>query len=403
MNERQALLQKYKNMHLQKATRTDAASDVDWDWITVNGTHVLIDDDGNAKSGGKLKGKNFSKAKSQKRSSSGKAGSSTGKYSALSNSVAKIRESGMSKQEKGEAYKKMVKDTAPGTTFKIRGIECRKTDDPDYPIAVIDFEGKVINQFRDMDFDLEYYADKENCLVFYDKDAEIAERRKTASSMTESGDFATSDSVHASKPGKITVSSSNFGEEGDYVVYRNGSIGSSGMVFFSPKKETADTYSSLHDSGNTGEFEVHLKKPLVIHGTTDVDCIRQAYESLHPGKTIKGPITSSKWISSDKANASALNSGVGGYDSIVYVLNGKPHEVQVSAKKAKRDVTKTGEYTTTQWSRSGHTYEEAALRGLISEGAEDYKRVDSYYDGFGDDGVHCSLEHYDSVLRKHTR
>ena len=148
---------------------------------------------------------------------------------------------------------------------------------------------------------------------------------------------------------------------------------------------------------------MHLKKPLVIHGTTDVDCILQAYESLHPGKTIKGPITSSKWISSDKANASALNSGVGGYDSIVYVLNGKPHEVQVSAKKAKRDVTKTGEYTTTQWSRSGHTYEEAALRGLISEGAEDYKRVDSYYDGFGDDGVHCSLEHYDSVLRKHTR
>ncbi len=382
--------------------RKDAAGD-DIDWITINGTHVPLDDEGNAVGGGKLKGKNFSNAKSsgkaEKSSTAGKAFSPVKKYEALSKSASEIKESGKSKEEKAAAYKKMVKDVEPGTTFKINGMECRKSDDPDYPIEVIDFEGKTINSYRNMDFDLEYYADKENCLVFFDKEAEVAERKKTAAAMKKSGEFHTSDSVHGERPGKITESSSNFGEEGDYVVYRNGSIGSSGMIFFSPKKEGADSYASLHDSGNTGEYEVHLKNPLVINGTTDVECIKQAYEKLHPGKTLKGPLTSSKWISCDKANASALNSGVGGYDSIVYVLNGEPHEVQVSAKKAKRDVAKTGEYTTTKWSRSGYTYEEAAVRGMISEGAEDYKRVDSNTDGFGDDGVHCSTMNYDSILK----
>lgn len=370
----------------------------DDDWITVNGTHVLIDDSGNALGGGKLKGKNFSKAKSQKRPTSGKTGGGGGKYKKLSDEVSKVKDSNMSKEEKGEAYKKMVRDAEPGTTFKINGMECRKSSDPDYPIEVIDFEGKTINSYQNMDFDLEYYADKENCLTFFDKEAQIAERKKAAVAMKESGKFSVSDSVHGEKPGKITEASANFGSEGDYVVYRNGSIGSSGMIFFAPKKEQADTYSSLHDSGNTGQYEVHLKNPLVINGTTEVECIKKAYERLHPGKTIKGPLTSSKWISSDKANASALNSGVGGYDSIVYVLNGKPHEVQVSAKKAKKDVAKTGEYTTTKWSRSGHTYEEAAMRGYITEGAEDYKRVDSNTDGFGDDGVHCSEAKYDEIL-----
>lgn len=38
----------------------------DEDWITVNGTHIPLDDNGNAVGGGKLKGKNFSRAKSQK-------------------------------------------------------------------------------------------------------------------------------------------------------------------------------------------------------------------------------------------------------------------------------------------------------------------------------------------------
>lgn len=40
---------------------------LDEDWITVNGTHIPLDDDGNAIGGGKLKGKNFSRAKSEKK------------------------------------------------------------------------------------------------------------------------------------------------------------------------------------------------------------------------------------------------------------------------------------------------------------------------------------------------
>ena len=324
----------------------------------------------------------------------------TGKYAQLSDKVDAVKKSDMTKAEKADAYKQMVKEAEPGTTFKCAGIEYRKTEDPDYPLAMIDFEGKAFRHVRDVDWDIEYSADKDNCLEFFDKDAIVAGRKETAAKMKKSGKFSTSDQVHAERPGKITLNSENFGEAGDYVVYRNGSIGSSGMIFFSPKKEGADTYSFAHGGSNTGEYEVHLEKPLVIRGETDVECIKKAYETLHPGKAVKGPMTSAKWISCDKANASALNSGTDGYDSVVYIINGKPSEVQVSAKKAKKSVKKTGEYTVAEWSKSGHTYEEAAARGYIDETAEDYKRVDSVDDGFGEDGVHCSQNKYDEILRR---
>lgn len=324
----------------------------------------------------------------------------TGKYAQLSDKVDEIKKSQMTKAEKADAYKQMVKEAEPGTTFRCAGIEYRKVEDPDYPLAMIDFEGKAFRHVRDVDWDIEYSADKDNCLEFFDKDAIVAGRKETAAKMKKSGKFSTSDQVHAERPGKITLNSENFGEAGDYVVYRNGSIGSSGMIFFSPKKEGADTYSFAHGGSNTGEYEVHLEKPLVIRGETDVECIKKAYETLHPGKAVKGPLTSAKWISCDKANASALNSGTDGYDSVVYIINGKPSEVQVSAKKAKKSVKKTGEYTVAEWSKSGHTYEEAAARGYIDETAEDYKRVDSVDDGFGEDGVHCSQNKYDEILRR---
>lgn len=51
----------------------------DEDWITINGTHVLIDENGNAKSGGKLTGMNFSEAKSQKSAKLSKAPSAAWK------------------------------------------------------------------------------------------------------------------------------------------------------------------------------------------------------------------------------------------------------------------------------------------------------------------------------------
>lgn len=322
----------------------------------------------------------------------------TGKYAQLSDKVDAVKKSDMTKAEKADAYKQMVKEAEPGTTFRCAGIEYRKVEDPDYPLAMIDVEGKALRHVRDVDWDIEYSADKDNCLEFFDKDAIVAGRKETAAKMKKSGKFSTSDEVHAERPGKITMNSENFGEAGDYVVYRNGSIGSSGMIFFSPKKEGADSYSFAHGGSNTGEYEVHLEKPLVIRGETDVECIKKAYETLHPGKAVKGPLTSAKWISCDKANASALNSGTDGYDSVVYIINGKPSEVQVSAKKAKKSVKKTGEYTVAEWSKSGHTYEEAAARGYIDETAEDYKRVDSAFDGFGDDGIHCSESKYDAIL-----
>ena len=45
----------------------EADSREDEEWITVNGTHIPLDESGNAVGGGKLKGKNFSGAKSQKK------------------------------------------------------------------------------------------------------------------------------------------------------------------------------------------------------------------------------------------------------------------------------------------------------------------------------------------------
>lgn len=305
------------------------------------------------------------------------------KYEILNDRVSKIKNSQMSKEEKANAYIKTLEDCEVGTTFKLQGMEYRKGTDKDYPYEIIDFEGKYVNAFssRTVSLDIKWHADKQNCLEFFDKNEQIAERKKLVKEMKESGRFKTSDSVHAEKDGKITLNSKNFGEAGEYVVYRNGNVGSSGMVFLSPKKEVADSYAFSHNGENTKEYEVRLEKPLVIDGPTDVACITKAYNTLHPEKPHKGELTSSKWISYDKANASALNKNASGYDSIIYIINGKPAEVQVSAKKAKIDLKKTAEYTVADWSENGLTYEEQVMRGYIGKEAEDYKRVDSRKDG----------------------
>lgn len=320
------------------------------------------------------------------------------KYQVLNERSAEISKSDKSVDEKRAAYVEMLDEVEPGTTFRIKSIEMRKGDDPEYPYEYIDSLGNYKNATRNVDYTIMGRENDEDCLVFFDKDKQIKERKATVSKMKESGEFEESEKVHAKKEGKITVSSDDFGSPGEYVAYRNGNVGSSGMVFFAPKKEGADSYAFAHNYGNTGEYSVTMSKPLVIRGNSDVDCIRQAYNTLHPDSPVKGDITSSKWISCDKKNATALNSGVGGYDGIVYIINGKPSEIQVSAKKAKKDVTKTGEYTTTEWSRLGYTYEEAVMRGYADETAKDYKRVDSNSDGFGDDGLHCSFDRYEKLL-----
>lgn len=364
-----------------KMVNSEDASHFDDDWVTIKGTHVLIDDDGVAQSGGKLKGMKFEKAKSHRRkgSSSGEAH----KYKALSEKVDKVKSSEMSTDEKAKAYYDILEEAEEGTTFKILGTPYRKGSDPDYPFEAIRENGETKNKYgpKTIQSDLKWQASDDNCLAFFDKNAEIAERKAIVSKMKSSGDFSTSDEVHSSKPGKITIGSDQFGSPGDYVVYRNGEVGSTGMIFFSPKKESADSYASLHNSGNTGEFNVQISNPLIIKEKTDVACIRKAYNVLHPNSPFSGELSPSKWVSLDKKNAAALNNGVGGYDSIIYYVDGTPSEVQITAKSAKKKATKTGEYTTSEWSRLGFTYEEAAMRGLADASSEDYKRVWSRKDG----------------------
>lgn len=314
------------------------------------------------------------------------------KYKKLDESINEVKNSSMDKSEKAEAYKKLLDDCETGTTFCLKFTEMRKGNDPEYPYEFIDFEGKTVNQVKKehVEWDIDNYADQDNCLTFFDKKAQVDERKQCVEKMKNSGEFSVSDSVHSLKEGKITANSDNFGEAGDYIIYRNGTVGDKGMVFFSPKKEGADLYSDNHNGRNTEEYEVTLKKPLVVRAETDVACVKAAYNELHPDKPFKGELTSGKWISTDKANASALNNGVGGYDSIVYIINGKPSEVQISGKMAKGNVIKTGEYTTTDWSRSGYTYEEAVMRGYIDSSAKDYKKVngDSHNDGGPGSGNH---------------
>lgn len=179
--------------------------------------------------------------------------------------------------------------------------------------------------------------------------------------------------VHSLKPGKITYESEDFGKPGVYVVYRNGDIGKSGMLFFAPLKEAADTYANMHGDGNTGEYEVQIKNPLVINGVSDAQCVSQAYKTLNPDKPMKGPMTQAKWVKADKANAAKIGEGKE-YDAILYVIDGKPAELQIPAKSAPK-FQKTGEYTTTKWSKLGWTMEEAKSKGLFEKDPQDYQKV----------------------------
>lgn len=86
------------------------------EWITVNGTHVLIDDDGTAKSGGTLKGKNFSGAKSQKSTSKKSTGSSA------------TESSGEKKGGSGKKSAPTIRDN-PASPAKVNAKKCNKARD----------------------------------------------------------------------------------------------------------------------------------------------------------------------------------------------------------------------------------------------------------------------------------
>lgn len=354
----------------------------DIDWITVNGTHTPLQE-GKAIGGGKLNGKDFSKATVQKKTARHAAPTTSNtkaKCASLNARASSTLSSNKSEADKASELSKMFQECESGTTFKFGNTEYRKTDNPEAPFETIDSSGNHLRYCRHVeDWDINgAIAGKSGYkLEFFDKEEQLNNRKQTAAKMKESGKFSTSEEVHSQKEGKITDTSSDFGKPGNYVVYRNGVINRNGMIFLSPKKETADTYSSQHDEGNTSQYEVQISNPLVVKGETDGECLRNAYEALHPGSELKGPMTESKWVSTDKKNAAALDKGVGGHDSILYIRNGKPWEVQISAKKAKSELQKTGEFTTTKWSRTGRTYEQAVMAGMIDETAEDYKKVNS--------------------------
>ncbi len=101
----------------------------DIDWITVNGTHIPLDDDGNAVGGGKLKGKNFSRAKSAPDDNYSKSGGSSKTLSALkvefmskrkaNEFVSKISNSSDSEDERKKKIDEFLKSLPVGSKIQM--------------------------------------------------------------------------------------------------------------------------------------------------------------------------------------------------------------------------------------------------------------------------------------------
>lgn len=90
----------------------------------------------------------------------------------------------------------------------------------------------------------------------------------------------------------------------------------------------------------------------MVSGSTDGEMLKNAWEKLHPGKSYpKGPVTSKKWQSRDRENASALSKSP--YDAIIYKKSGGRHEVQIS----KKDANKLNKIKTTKHSGKFYTYD----------------------------------------------
>lgn len=394
-----------KSLDLLKAKMSGMNMDNDIDWITVNGTHVPLDNEGNSVGGGKLKGMNFSKATSQKKPNNGSqktaqakapsasthatpsAPSSSPSNSAPRSAMIKSQNEKLSmalkssddENEAWAAWKDEFGKLPVGTSFQMNGNDYTKlvdTDDRDalaYGIGLSDTptwsEGDVLHMASYGFSDEKYFP------TVFDKESKVEKTNQEVESLRESGKIKGSDDVKQTEAGYINSKSPEYGQPGDYVMYRTGDVGSSGMVFFAAQKEGADTYASLHDN-KTSQYTISLKNPLVIDGSTDVECIKKAYAALHPGEAM-GEVTPSKWKSADKKNASALNKPDCSYDSIIYRVNGEPKEVQISAKRRK-DLTKKGTYSTTGWSRTGKDIASAVYEGKFTE---DYERLDSRHDG----------------------
>ena len=104
----------------------------DVDWITVNGTHVPLDESGIAVGGGKLKGKSFSKVKPQSKSSGG----------SKSSSGENKKERGSTNTQIGESVMDTGKgvDTIQEAATKIKGVKIEEPEDKTKKISKPFFE-----------------------------------------------------------------------------------------------------------------------------------------------------------------------------------------------------------------------------------------------------------------------
>lgn len=159
-------------------------------------------------------------------------------------------------------------------------------------------------------------------------------------------------SFSGKRSGLITGGSSNYGAPGTYEVYRSGDLSAPNkMIFLSTSFGEASNYGKEQNK-NIDTYHIKLNNPLVVTGSTDGEMLRNAWEKLHPGKSYpKGPMTSKKWQTRDKENASALSKS--SYDAIIYKKPSGRHEVQI----AKKDVNRLVKTKTTKHSGKFFTYD----------------------------------------------
>lgn len=160
-------------------------------------------------------------------------------------------------------------------------------------------------------------------------------------------------SFSGKQSGIITSGSSNYGAPGTYEVHRSGDLSAPNkMIFLSASFGEASNYGK-ESNKNIDTYHIKLNNPLVVNGSTDGEMLRNAWEKLHPGKSyLKGPMTSKKWQTRDKENASALSKS--SYDAIIYKKPSGRHEVQIAKKDANR-LVKT---KTTKHSGKRYTYDD---------------------------------------------
>ena len=145
--------------------------------------------------------------------------------------------------------------------------------------------------------------------------------------------------------GIIKNTSDNYGKPGTYEVFRTGNLSAPNvMIFLSASFGEASNYGK-DSKTDIDTYHIKITNPLVVSGSTDGEMLKNAWEKLHPGKSYpKGPVTSKKWQSRDKENATALSKSP--YDAIIYKKSSGRHEVQISKKDAGRLIkTKTTKHS----------------------------------------------------------